>query len=62
MLDNFKRYEIDNPVRIILGKDFAPDQKKFKGPMPKTSNYLVYKFPCNESQDNCKTVNYLTVY
>ena len=36
MLKNFKRYKVDNPVKVILGKDFVPNQKKFKGPMPKT--------------------------
>ena len=64
MLKNFKRYEVDNSVKVILGKDFVPNQKKFKGPMPKTQNYLVYKFLCNsdENQDNGKSVNYLTVF
>ena len=41
---------MNNPMKIILGRDYHTNKKKFKGPMPKTSNYLVYKFLCNSSE------------
>ena len=64
MQKNFKRYELDNPIRVTLGKDFVLNQKKFKGAMPKTTNFLVYEFLCNsdENLDISKSFKYLTVF
>ena len=42
MLKNFKKYQTDNPVRVILGKDFKPCSKRFKGPILKNLNYLIF--------------------
>ena len=42
MLKYFKKYKIGNPVRVVLGKDFEPCSKRYKGPKMKNMNFLVF--------------------
>ena len=39
-------------LKIILGRDFIPNFKRYNREMPKTTDYLVLQFKNQDNNDN----------